>query len=124
MNLKQGANSVADYSVGFWTLAADSKWNEDVLQGAFLNGLNEVVKDELAVRDEPNDLNGLVSLAIKIDNRFWERSSRPSSTGQVPIPSTFRTTSPLLRCPTPPVPARRVENEAMQLGCAGLSPAE
>lgn len=42
-------------SVEFWTLAVDSKWNDEALQGAFLNGLNEVIKDELATRDEPED---------------------------------------------------------------------
>lgn len=79
---------MADYSIGFWTLVADSKWNEEALQGAFLNGLNDAVKDEPAVRDEPNDLNCLVSLAIKIDNRLLERSGRPNSTGWGSIPST------------------------------------
>lgn len=70
LNLRQGTDSVAEYSIGFWTLAADSKWNEEALKGAFLNGLNDSVKDELAVRDEPNDLHCLVSLAIKIDSRL------------------------------------------------------
>lgn len=55
---------MAEYSVEFWTLAADSKWNEEAIQGAFVNGLNDSVKDELATRDEPSDLFCLVSLAI------------------------------------------------------------
>ena len=61
---------MAEYSIDFWTLAADSKWNDEALQGVFMLGLNHSVKDELALRDEPSNLHGLVSLAIKIDNRI------------------------------------------------------
>ncbi|XP_028441034.1 uncharacterized protein LOC114560079 [Perca flavescens] len=37
INLRQGTGSVADYSVDFWTLAADSKWDEEALQVVFVN---------------------------------------------------------------------------------------
>lgn len=98
-NLRQGPNSVLEYSVEFWTLAADSKWNDEALQGAFLNGLNEVIKDELATRDEPEDMHSLVSMSIKLDNRMRERrrerGGRPHLRGRVISPSTSQASSPL-----------------------------
>ncbi|XP_035863596.1 uncharacterized protein LOC118496344 [Sander lucioperca] len=33
-NLRQGTDSVAEYAIEFWTLAVDSKWNKEALQGA------------------------------------------------------------------------------------------
>ncbi len=73
MKLKQGYCTVSDYAVDFWTLAADSHWNGPALQGVFSKGLNDLLKDELAARDEPSDLHSLVSLAMRLDNRLRER---------------------------------------------------
>ncbi len=61
--------SVTDYSVHFWTLAADAQWIEAALKAVFLKGLSEQLKDELAARDLPS----FVALAINIDNRLLER---------------------------------------------------
>lgn len=58
LGLRQGSRSVADY----WTLAAKARWNDEVLQGVF-RGLNEQLKDELAARDPPSDLQSLVLLS-------------------------------------------------------------
>ena len=67
------------------------------VRGIFLRSLSEELKDELASRDEPNSLEALISLAIKIDGRLKERdkerllsrASRPGSVvpsaGQVPV---------------------------------------
>lgn len=38
----------------------------------FILGLNEKVKDELAVRDETDNLESLISLSIWLDNRMRE----------------------------------------------------
>ncbi len=65
--------SVTDYSVHFWTLAADAQWIEAALKAVFLKGLSEQLKDELAARDIPNDLPSFVPLAINIDNWLRER---------------------------------------------------
>lgn len=73
MSLRQGTRSVADYSVEFRTLAAESRFNEEALQEVFVDGLSESLKDVLASRDEPNSLDALVSLAIRIDCRLRER---------------------------------------------------
>lgn len=72
-SLKQGTLSVAEYSVEFRTVAAETGWNNVALQGQFLQGLDDSIRDELAARDEPEILDDLISLAIRIDNRLWER---------------------------------------------------
>lgn len=123
---------MAEYSVEFWTLAADSKWNEEALQGVFVYGLNESVKDELATRDELSDLFRLVSLA---DNRLRERrrekrrekrrerSGQSHKSGRAFAPQVPPTSPPQRRLPFPgPVTAPR--KEPMQLGCARLTPSE
>lgn len=52
LSLRQGSHSVAEFSVEFRTMAADSGWNDKALQGLFLSGLSEQLKDELAARDD------------------------------------------------------------------------
>ncbi|KAF7640735.1 hypothetical protein LDENG_00019090, partial [Lucifuga dentata] len=82
LHLRQGKGSVADYAIKFRTLAADSGWNNHSLTDAFRHGLAEEVEDQLSPLDLPADLDSLVSLAIKIDNRLSERrrehSQRPA----------------------------------------------
>ena len=57
LSLRQGSRSVAEFSVEFRTVAADSGWNNESLQDVFLQGLNEAIKDELAARDDPVSLD-------------------------------------------------------------------
>lgn len=45
LSLCQGNLSVEDFSVEFWTLVADSGWNEPSLRGVFLQGLSECLQD-------------------------------------------------------------------------------
>lgn len=71
--LKQGKRSVAEFSVDFRILAAESGWNRPALKSAFFQALNENVKDQLATRDEPHSLDDLIKLAIKIDSRLRDR---------------------------------------------------
>lgn len=59
--------SVADYTIEFRTRAASSDWNAEALCDAYIQGLSERLKDELAVRKLPEDLKALYSMAIKID---------------------------------------------------------
>lgn len=128
LKLRQGTGSVAEYAIDFWTLAADSKWNDEALQGAFVNGLSDTIKDELAVRDEPANLHSLVSLATRIDSRLrerrQERGGRVRTAGGAPSLSATRATPPLGHRPhTSAVPTTELD-EPMQLGRARLSPAE
>lgn len=112
LNLRQGSRSVADF-VEFRTLAADSKWNDEDLKGAFLNGLSEQLTDELASRDEPTNFDYLVSLAIRLDNRVRERRRERAGRPHTPLSSREPQASPISS-----------DVEPMQLGRACLSPTE
>lgn len=46
----QGAHSVAEYAVDFWTMTVNVCWNEPALQGGFRRGLNGPVWDALVLR--------------------------------------------------------------------------
>lgn len=130
--LRQGGRSVADYSIEFRTLATESGWRDDhALQSAFYHGLSEGIKDELTTRDEPEDLNTLVSLSIRIDDRLRarrrERSHRPAtSASSSPLP--FSPAPPRLALPSssPPSPSSPLGpgEEPMQLGRARLTAEE
>ena len=145
MSLRQGARGVAEFAIEFRTLAAESGWNNEALQGAFHKALNEDIKDELASRDESKDLDELISCSIRLDNRLRERrrergfrSHRGGSFSSIPshapfhVPSTTRTplhvSSPSSRSvPSPRSPERRRDSlnesqpEPMELGRAHLS---
>ncbi|XP_029685730.1 uncharacterized protein [Takifugu rubripes] len=70
----QGSSSVMDYSICLCILATRSGWNDVALQGeGFIQGLAEELKDELAAREESGDLEILINLAMRLDNRLWER---------------------------------------------------
>lgn len=81
--IHQGARSVAEYAVEFWTLAVDSGWNEPALQGVFCRGLNGQLWDALALRVRPRDLKVFIELTIELDKhvreRRQERAARPST---------------------------------------------
>lgn len=56
LSLRQGSSSVAQFSIDFPILSAESGWGEKALQSVSLRSLSDEVRDELAVRDE---LSGL-----------------------------------------------------------------
>ncbi|XP_038149046.1 uncharacterized protein LOC119788602 isoform X1 [Cyprinodon tularosa] len=113
--LKQGNKSAAELAIEFRTLAADSGWNETALKGAFQHSLSEKLKDELACREEPETLDQLINLAIRIDNRLRERNRQRNIAS--PHQAFAMTPSPQSQ-PRPPSP------EPMQIGRARLSPEE
>ncbi len=131
LSLRQGSSSVATYSVDFRILSAESGWEEVALRGVFVQGLSEELKDELATRDEPDSLEELISLAIKIDNRLRERarerSRRPKTLATPtpsPRPSLQSFPSPVLNSQRPVSAPPVVEEEPMQLGRARLTATE
>ncbi|XP_055015782.1 uncharacterized protein LOC129410863 [Boleophthalmus pectinirostris] len=87
LSLSQGSSSVAQYAIDFRILAVESGWDDTALQGVFMRGLSERVKDELAACDETNSLEELISLATRLDNRLRdkERNAPESSTGEEPM---------------------------------------
>ncbi|KAF7646963.1 hypothetical protein LDENG_00179570 [Lucifuga dentata] len=130
-NLLQGSRSVAEYSIDFRVLAAKSGWNEEALQGAYLQGLSKQIKDELAARNEKDSLDSLISLSIRLDNqlqeRCRERAGRPvlSPASRLSISSTNGSNwiAPALPPASPDSPGSPQE-ELMQLDQSRLSPAE
>lgn len=117
-HLRQGRLSVAEYTVGFRTLAAESGWNDAALQETFYRGLNEEVKDELATRDDTADLDALISLSIRLDNRIRERRRERSHRTSILAPPH------LVPGPGTPVTSQPADSEAMQIGRARLTPQE
>ncbi|KAJ8007661.1 hypothetical protein DPEC_G00096480 [Dallia pectoralis] len=127
-----------NYAIDFRTLAAKSTWNTGSLFGAFLNGLSEEIKDELATRELPATLKALIFLAIRMDSRLRERererkellggklqallfsplSQQPGSAGGLSFRE-FPRSPEVLRERT-----EAVQPEPMQLGRAKMSPAE
>lgn len=67
---------MADFSVEFWTLAEEAGCEEKVLRGAFLNGLNERIKHELATKDMAGTLSALVDMCIRLDDHMRDHSGR------------------------------------------------
>ena len=123
LNLVQGSRRVTDYSIEFRTLAAESDWNASSLTDAFYNGLSDDIKDELAARDPPEDLDALVATAIRIDRRLQERRRERAlicTPQSLPRPPASPPTSRF----SPPAGAPRDSVEPMQLGRTRLSAAE
>ena len=86
MSLHQGNRTTAAYATEFYTLAAESGWNEAGLRSAFRQGLSEYIKDEL-VRDKPATVDELIALAIDVDERIRERRrerARPPTSSSRP----------------------------------------
>ena len=71
-SIQQGSRGIAEYTLEFCTLAADSGWDDNALRSAYRRGLSEEMKD-LLVRDRPSTFNSLVTLALQMDERLWER---------------------------------------------------
>ena len=73
LRLRQGHNTISDFAIDFQTLATDSGWEGRALLDAFLHGLAEPVKDELLMRDLPDDLERITANAIRVDARLEDR---------------------------------------------------
>ncbi|KAJ7985092.1 hypothetical protein DPEC_G00348490 [Dallia pectoralis] len=76
--LCQETRTVGEYSIEFRTLAANSSWCHVLLYDAFAQGLSDEIKDELAARELPRDINSLINVATRIDNQIRERQSTRS----------------------------------------------
>uniref|UniRef100_A0A674NDZ4 CCHC-type domain-containing protein n=1 Tax=Takifugu rubripes TaxID=31033 RepID=A0A674NDZ4_TAKRU len=85
--LQQGSQSVAEYTLEFRILAAESRWGETALRSAYRRGLSEAIKD-LIVRDRPSSLNELITLSLQMDERLRERRqerAQPHSSPREPM---------------------------------------
>lgn len=126
LTLRQGSRSTADFAIEFRTIAAKSGWNDEALRVCFQGGLSEPLQDELATREPAEDLESLIAMAIRLDNRLRERRAarRKESQSQVPL---SRSVSPVC-IPSSrgsPAPEQLHDSpEDMQLGRSRLSPNE
>lgn len=66
-------DQISSYITRFRTNAAELHWDDAPLRYAFRKGLADRILDELARRDDPEDLSNLIEVSLKIDNRYWER---------------------------------------------------
>ncbi|XP_029427066.1 calcium-binding protein 7 [Rhinatrema bivittatum] len=87
LHLRQGTRSMADYTIDFRTLAMEVGWRDDCLRGIFLEGLASRIKDELAGRDLPDDLNDLIDIAGRVDRRLQQREKENRSVRRTPPPT-------------------------------------
>lgn len=62
-----------DYAIESWTLATDSGWNNLALNDAFLHSLSSKIKDQVIALEIPEDLDGVIAVANKIDRRLQDR---------------------------------------------------
>ncbi len=102
------------YAIHFRTIAAGSGWNNESLVVCFQKGLSEALKDELATQEPSNDLEALIDLAVRLDNRLRERK----------LSHQFVFTPPFSPVPTELLPLSQGSPEPMQLGGTRISPSE
>ena len=129
VQLKQRNQRVSDYAIEFRTIAADSGWNDLALLDAFVNGLSGLVKDHLVPLDLPEDLDSVIALAIRIDNRLWDRQKErehpavrsPSSRGPPRGIRMGEDSFPGVWIKPPLTTPSTTSEEPMQLGRARLS---
>uniref|UniRef100_A0A3B3CH31 CCHC-type domain-containing protein n=1 Tax=Oryzias melastigma TaxID=30732 RepID=A0A3B3CH31_ORYME len=112
MELTQGRDTVASYSLKFRTLAARTDCTPDTLKRLFRRGLSGEMQRELACRDEGLGLEAFIQLAIRLDNLM--RSRRP----RLSAPRSFSPHRSPLR------PSQTSDPEPMHLGSTQLTPAE
>ncbi|KAI3359380.1 hypothetical protein L3Q82_002883 [Scortum barcoo] len=67
LRVKQGDRQVVDYAIEFQTLEAERGWNGPALNEAFVNGLSENLKSQLAPHELPPGFEDLVDFASRID---------------------------------------------------------
>ena len=78
--LRQGKFSVTSYSSKFRHLALETGYNDLAMMDIFRSGLNEDVKDVLATSlVDPGNLEELIKLCVKIDQRLYDRRLEKSS---------------------------------------------
>ena len=73
MQLRQGSSSVSDYAIEFQNVVTDSGWEGRAVIDAFLHGLAKPIKDELLTQDLLEELDWIITLAIRIDTRLEDR---------------------------------------------------
>lgn len=71
-NLRQ-KGSAAEYTAKFQQIASHLGWADTPLMAAYYRGLKDDVKDEISRQNRPDAFPAYTALAIRIDNRLYER---------------------------------------------------
>ncbi|XP_053330022.1 protein LDOC1 [Spea bombifrons] len=116
MSLQQGSRSLSDYAIEFRTIAAELGWNNEALVAAFMHGLSDKLKDELAAREMPEDLEDLILFISRIDLRLRQRQSQKEKQRKPPIRLAPRFSNS--------TPQSLDPEEPMQLGATSLTEQE
>jgi hypothetical protein len=69
----QQQGSATKYTAEFQQHMHRTHWDDHALRAQYYKGLKDSVKDEMARSDKPDDLAEMIELAIKIDDRMYER---------------------------------------------------
>ena len=96
-SLRQGNRPAASYASEFQQLACDLNWDDAALMDQFRSGLRGDVKDLLISFQDPADLNAAITMAIRCDNRLFERRQERQLEVTPMVGSTGTTMSPLPR---------------------------
>ena len=65
--------STSHYAADFRRFSSRVTWGDSALKSQFYEGLKESVKDEIARDERPDNLDDLIELATRIDNRMYEQ---------------------------------------------------
>ena len=80
MQLLRQTGSAANYASKFQQLAAQTQWGVVPLVAQFYKGLKDRVKDNVAQVNQPNQLQSMITLAIRINDRQYERELEKKGT--------------------------------------------
>ena len=72
--------SAANYASKFQQLAAQTQWGTVPLVTQFYKGLKDRVKDDIARVNQPSQLQSMITLAIRIDDRQYEHELEKKGT--------------------------------------------
>ena len=80
MQSLQQTGSAANYASKFQQLAAQTQWEAVPLVAQLYKGLKDRVKDNVAQVNRPSQLQSMIILALRIDDRQYERELEKKST--------------------------------------------
>lgn len=85
--------SVSSYATDFTRISSRLSWNDAAYMSQFYRNLKPAIKDEMMTFDKPVNLEALISLALRIDNRLYERKVERQSESRFydPTPRTHDT---------------------------------
>uniref|UniRef100_A0A1A8RC02 CCHC-type domain-containing protein n=1 Tax=Nothobranchius rachovii TaxID=451742 RepID=A0A1A8RC02_9TELE len=93
LQLRQGNQTVAQYTSRFRTKAAKLRWGDDALKAIYLEGLSSRIRDGMIGRETPGTLDEAADLALQMDLRLFTR--RPAEPAAAATNDRSRSANPL-----------------------------